>query len=134
MFAKTTHYALRLMTCLAHHHGEGPVPSRALAERAAVPTAYISKVMRRIEEAGLVESRKGRGGGFWLAREPGAIRLHEVLAAVDEPAVSREECVFGWGACNPVKPCPLHGSWSELGHEVDVWSARTLADVVADAA
>ncbi|TNE89036.1 MAG: Rrf2 family transcriptional regulator [Deltaproteobacteria bacterium] len=131
LFAKTSHYALRLMTCLAREAGDALVPSRELAERAAVPAAYISKVMRRLEEAELVFARKGRGGGFRLSREPSAIHLMEILRAVDEPGVSRDECVFGWGACRASDPCPLHATWSLLGREVDAWADRTLADVVA---
>ncbi len=131
MFAKTSQYALRLMVCVAAHSEEQPIRSADLAKVSCVPKAYVSKVMRRLEDAGLVGSRKGRGGGFWLVRSPEDIPLMAVLAAVDENAVADRGCVFGWGPCSRTSPCPLHDTWTSLEDDVSRWTRQTLADVVA---
>jgi len=133
VFAKTSKYALRLMVCVAKRPGDEPIRSSDLAKKSSVPPAYVSKVMRRLEDAGLVGSRKGRGGGFWLARPPEEILLREVLSAVEEQAVASEDCVFGWGPCSQSSPCPLHETWKQLETEVGAWTRKTLADVVAEA-
>lgn len=131
MFATTSKYALRLMMCLARHPlEEGLVPSRVLAEEASVPRAYISKVLQRLEEAGLVVAKKGRTGGYRLAEAPQQIRLAAVLAAIDEPSVEPNECVFGWGRCNLESPCVLHNVWQDMRDEVATWSQQTLQDVL----
>lgn len=131
MFSTTSHYALRLMVCVGRRACEAePIRSQDLAEAAAVPSAYISKVMRRLELAGLVHSKKGRGGGFWLARAPGDILVSGILKAVEEPALSSEACVFGWGACRASDPCPLHKTWRALSKEVDRWADQTLESVL----
>jgi len=130
MFAKTSQYALRLMVCVTKHSKDNPIRSADLAKVSCVPQAYVSKVMRRLEDAKLVGSRKGRGGGFWLARSPQDIPLRAVLAAVEENAVADHDCVFGWGPCNNISPCPLHETWKSLEDDVSRWTDQTLADVV----
>jgi Rrf2 family protein len=130
MFAKTSQYALRLMVCVAKYTADAPVRSAELSELSCVPRAYVSKVMRRLEDAGLVGSRKGRGGGFWLARPPEFIPLRDVLAAVEEHAVASHDCVFGWGPCNSASPCPLHETWKSLETDVSTWTHQTLGDVI----
>ena len=119
------------MVCLAQRaHEDGLVPSRTLAEGALVPPAYISKVLQRLEGAGLVLARKGRSGGYRLARQPGAILLAEILSALDEPAVDLKACVFGWDVCSDAKPCALHHTWSEIRCDVQRWAGHTLQDVL----
>lgn len=131
MFAKTSQYALRLMFCVARHEGPTPLRSADLAELSSVPPAYVSKIMKRLEDAGLVTSKKGWGGGFWLARPPSAIRLADILAAVEEHAMGERSCVFGWGTCSSADPCPLHHTWTLLAADVTRWGEHTLEDVLA---
>lgn len=127
--SQTAEYALRATAWLAVHTPRDPVRARDLSEGSGIPPHYLSKILRRLVLAGLLESQKGHGGGFILARPPSEIRFQDVLAAVDAyPAPDR--CAFGWGACNPDDPCPLHESWSRLGGSFRDWAASTsLADV-----
>jgi len=130
--SQTAVYALRALSILAARPDE-PVRSAELAERTHIPTAYLSKVMRRLVLGGLVSSQRGHGGGFTLACDPAETTILEVLDAVDSPLDS-EECAFGWRRCNERKPCPLHPVWGELKERLQAWAEETtLADASGQA-
>jgi Rrf2 family transcriptional regulator, iron-sulfur cluster assembly transcription factor len=127
-FSQTAEYALRVSACLARGASNDFVRAQEIADAAAVPRDYLSKIMRRLVEAGLLESRKGHGGGFRLAHEPAAIRFVDVLSAVGYKS-DADECAFGWDKCSVTDPCPLHPFWSRLRESVDQWAEEnTLAD------
>lgn len=127
--SRTAEYALRTTACLARLGTAGNVRAKDLAPMANVPRAYLSKLLGRLTEAGLLTSQKGHGGGFALARRPSEIRFVDVLRAVDfEPAA--DHCLFGWDDCDEADPCPLHPLWADLKAAIEEWAqARTLADL-----
>jgi Rrf2 family iron-sulfur cluster assembly transcriptional regulator len=124
---RTAEYALRAMALLARAPAGAVLVGLELAERARVPQPYLAKVMRRLVVAGLVQARRGRGGGFSLARPPAAIRLTDVLEAMDVQ-VSARKCAFGWSACRDDRPCPLHPLWVELSARQRRWAEETTLD------
>lgn len=127
--SQTAEYALRAMTHLAIQERVA-VRASDLSEATQVPVHYLSKVMRRLVAAGLLVSQKGHGGGFMLARSPEKIRFVDVLDAVGE-GPGREQCAFGWGACDARHPCPMHDAWSRLNQTLSDWAHATrLSDVV----
>ena len=128
LLPQTAEYALRALACLvALPEGEG-ARSADLAKRSGVPPAYLQKVLRRLVAAGLLESQKGHGGGFRLARRPEAIGFLDVLEAT-EMYVAPAPCAFADARSDPQRPCPLHPAWSELKETFREWAARmTLAD------
>ena len=122
-------YALRAMAVLANIPPGESLRSDELAERAAIPSAFVSKVMRRLVAGGLVEGRRGHGGGFRLARAPARITFGEILAAVGF-SVDPRQCVFGFGECDKLNPCVLHDTWQALKEALTAWAnGATLADV-----
>lgn len=82
MFSQTVEYALRAMVQLA---GEAPeaCTTQHIAETTRVPGAYLAKVLQSLRRAGLINSRRGVGGGVKLARPPKKINLLEVINAVE---------------------------------------------------
>lgn len=125
---QTAEYALRALAVIATREDGAVVSADAIAGEASVPLSYLQKVLRRLVGAGLLEARKGPGGGFLLARHPKRIRLLDVLEAMD--STMPDACAFGWGKCDARHPCPLHGTWSELKECTQSWASRTtLADV-----
>lgn len=129
LLSQTAEYALRAMAWIASHSPDQPVRAKDLSKESGIPVHYLSKIMRRLVLGGLLASQKGQGGGFRLARPPREIRFVDILSAVDaypEPG----QCVFGWGACDELTPCPLHESWSPLSDAISNWaSTSTLAMV-----
>lgn len=121
---QTAQYALRAMAVLTARWPDGRVTSAELADEGNIPSHYVSKVMRRLVLAGLVDAQRGHHGGFVLARAPGTITFLAVLEAVDFQAES-DECAFGLGRCNPRAPCALHTSYSALSTCFLEWARST---------
>jgi Rrf2 family protein len=134
VLSQTAEYALRAMAWLATAPTDEPTRAKDLSAATGIPTHYLSKVMRRLVLAGLLNSQKGQGGGFLLSRPPREIRFLDILTAVDAfPGAGH--CAFGWGECDEIHPCPLHGSWSRLNEQLQSWAeGTTLADILPDAA
>jgi Rrf2 family protein len=126
--SRPAEYALRAATYLAHCDPDTRVPGRDLAKAVNIPPAFLAKIMRRLSESGIVNSRKGHHGGFLLARSPAQIRFIDILQAVDfEPAA--DHCLFGLGNCDSANPCPLHKEWSTLKSQIEEWATfHTLND------
>lgn len=130
LLSQTAEYALRAAAWLAAESPDAPVRARDLAVGTGIPEPYLAKILRRLVLAGILESRKGQGGGFVLARPPDRIRFDEVLEAVGA-APHSDRCAFGWGACDASEPCPLHHSWAPIARRFSEWAAgTTLGDIV----
>lgn len=127
--SRSAEYALRTIVCLGRLGDEGRVRAKDLAPLSGVPLPYLSKVLRRLTEAGLLTSQKGHHGGFALARKPEQIRFIDIFRAVDFEPVA-ERCLFGWENCNDANPCPLHPEWAKFKDWIEEWArSRTLAEV-----
>jgi Rrf2 family iron-sulfur cluster assembly transcriptional regulator len=122
ILSQTALYALRAMAILSRGGVDGArVRGAELAMEGQIPSFYISKVMRELVRAGLVDGLRGHGGGFRLARAPAEIKLAEILEAAEwteEVGV----CAFGIGRCNPAEPCSLHFAWNGLQGSVLHWA------------
>lgn len=123
-FSQTAEYALRVMAWIAGRPAGQPILARDLSAGTLIPEPYLLKILRRLVLAGLLESRKGRGGGFVLSRSPATIRFSDVLEAVDA-APRQDRCAFGWGRCDPSQPCPLHTSWGPMSEAFRIWAATS---------
>lgn len=131
MLSQTAVYSLRAMTCLALQEPGAGVRAKDLAELTGVPTPYLSKILRRLVIEGLLDSRKGHGGGFVLARPAEQITFADILHAADA-VPEKGQCAFGWGLCDESEPCPLHASWSRLQDAFHGWTtSTTLAEAAA---
>jgi Rrf2 family iron-sulfur cluster assembly transcriptional regulator len=130
LLSQTAVYGLRALAVLAAlAPGEG-INGRQLAERTRVPREYLSKVMRRLVLAKLVQSQRGHGGGFRLRRPPAQILVRDVLGALDLELGT--ECAFGYATCNAAEPCALHPLWSRLREGLDEWiGGTTFAQLTA---
>jgi Rrf2 family transcriptional regulator, nitric oxide-sensitive transcriptional repressor len=82
MISKTSEYALRAMVFLAENPASSS-PLQAIAATTQVPPGYLSKVMQQLVRAGLLNSQRGLGGGFSLARPASELSVYEIVQAVD---------------------------------------------------
>lgn len=119
------------MADLAKHAGDGAVPLSAIAERQHISLAYLEQLFLRLRRSGLVESARGRAGGYRLGREAATITVAEVMAAVEEE-VRMTRCAGDQGhPCLGHERCLTHGLWDALGDEIAAFLARvTLRDVL----
>lgn len=93
MISQTAEYALRAMIYLTEYPDECHPVSR-IARFTRVPAGYLSKILKDLASAGLVESRRGPGGGFSLARSADRIALLEIVNCVS-PIARIHECPLG---------------------------------------
>ena len=82
-----------------------------------IPTAFLAKILQNLARYGLLESSKGRGGGFRLARDPHELTLAEVVKAVDGLDRFRQ-CVIGPQPCSDEHPCPQHHCFREIRQQI----------------
>lgn len=105
-------YALSAIVVLGRLGAEQRIAATELASQAAVPDAFLSKLLRQLARRGLVDGIKGHHGGYRLARPASEIHLADVLHALEEhESMDHTECALGARPCNPNHPCPLHNRW-----------------------
>ncbi len=79
MLSQRTRYTIRALLHLADRYGEGPVQLSEIAVAQNIPPKFLTVMLSQMIREGLVASRRGRDGGYWLAREPDAISYGEIV-------------------------------------------------------
>lgn len=126
----TTSYAIQALAILASPDCQRTMIS-LVARGAGVPAPYLAKIMKRLNDAGIVVSKRGIKGGIWLARPAESITLLEVMTAVDGPEYL-DGCLLGREFCGDERACPTHAFWKPVREKIRAeLKAHTLADVVA---
>lgn len=101
-----------------------------MAETLDVPRNYLSKVLHRLAQAGLLTSTRGRAGGFKLNRAPDLVTLGEVMACLEPADANEGRCLLGRAECSDEDPCTAHEQWCALRAQVDrFFEHTTLADL-----
>jgi len=84
--SKRVKYGLRVMIDLsAHNSGAGVVQIKEIAERAHIPSLFLEQILLALKNAGLLQSKMGVGGGYYLAKSPDQITLGRIVRILDEP-------------------------------------------------
>jgi Rrf2 family protein len=79
MLSQRTRYTIRALLHLADRYGEGPVQLTEIAEAQNIPPKFLTVMLSQMIREGLVASRRGRDGGYWLARPPAQISYGEIV-------------------------------------------------------
>ena len=99
-------YAIRAAVELAAA-GEGPIKGERLAQAQEIPSNFLENILSDLRNAGIVASRRGADGGYWLARPAAEISLADVIRAVDGPLANvrgvRSEQVVYQGSAEPLR-------------------------------
>ena len=85
MLTKKTKYALKALISLMREQGHGPVLISDLAEKERIPKKFLEQILLHLKNKGILQSKKGKGGGYLLGRPPETITLGEVIRALDGP-------------------------------------------------
>ena len=85
MLAQKSKYALRALLVLAKEYGQGPVLISDIAHREALPQKFLELILLELRNHGILGSKKGKGGGYFLARRPELVHLGEVLRVLEGP-------------------------------------------------
>jgi len=97
-----------------------------------VPKSYLAKIMQHLVKVGLVNSRRGAKGGFFLARPADRITLRETIEAVEGP-IYLNVCLIRKGECPRDEICPVHPVWREAQEKLfSVLESKTMAQLAKD--
>ncbi len=128
MLSQTAMYALRAMAYLGRNGREKPVLSQTIAQEMRVPKNFLSKILNRLVQEGLVDSVRGTGGGFVLSRDPHTIRLLDVVRLFMN-LDSYRQCLLGQPDCNG--GCRMHKKWAKAQQGLDqLLEKSVIADML----
>jgi Rrf2 family transcriptional regulator, iron-sulfur cluster assembly transcription factor len=126
-------YGLRCLLQLARHTGPEPLTVSSIAEQEGLSVPYVGKLMAALRQAGLVESVRGRGGGYALTRPSDRITVIQALQGLGGHFFATGFCEAHNGSsdeCVHLGDCSIRSLWGVLGRLVDrVLGQTTLADL-----
>jgi|TARA_B110000211_G_scaffold84978_1_gene99603 Rrf2 family transcriptional regulator, iron-sulfur cluster assembly transcription factor len=110
-------YAVNALTELCALQNDGPVALSDISNRQNIEITYLEQLFRKLRLAGIVESVRGRKGGYIYAKDPLFISIKDIMNAVDED-LDATSC-NGSSTCHHGKKCNAHNLWSDLNNVVD---------------
>ena len=114
MLAKSTEYAIRALVFVQLRNWEGKRPGVVeIAKEIEAPPAFSAKILQTLTRHRLLDSAKGRGGGFFFNDEQKKLTLYQVIHVMEGDACFHR-CGFGLKSCNNDNPCPLHEQYKEV--------------------
>ncbi len=123
-------FAVTAMLDLALRHGKGPVTLAGISERQDISLSYLEQLFGKLRRHHLVDSVRGPGGGYTLAKQLEAVSVADIIRAVDEP-VDATQC-GGKENCHEDHRCMTHDLWASLNVKIyEYLDSVTLAELVA---
>lgn len=123
-------FAVTAMLDLSMRQSTGPVTLAGISERQKISLSYLEQLFGKLRRRELVESVRGPGGGYCLAKAPEEITVAAIICAVDEP-LDATQC-GGKENCLDEKRCMTHDLWTSLNETIYAYLASvTLADLLA---
>lgn len=137
MLSQRGRYALKAMLSVARSHiADRPRQVSLIATEENIPRKFLESIMSELRQAGLVDSQRGKLGGYRLTREPAAITFGEIMRVTDGP-LALLPCVSQkfYSRCNDCPDeagCTLRRIMAEVRHEVgEILDRTSLADAIA---
>jgi Rrf2 family iron-sulfur cluster assembly transcriptional regulator len=109
-------FAVTAMIDVAMHNGKGPVTLAAVSDRQKISLSYLEQLFGKLRRHGLVDSVRGPGGGYNLARDATAVSVADIILAVDEP-IDATQC-GGKENCLDDRRCMTHELWASLNTHI----------------
>jgi len=107
--SNSSQYAIRILTYITMQNGP-LISASALSEKLDIPYKFLTKIMTTLVKADLIESIRGRDGGFRLKKEANDIKIDEILNLFHD-TIKKDECLLGIGQCDTQCRCALHDQW-----------------------
>lgn len=129
MISTKGRYALRIMSYLAAHRDEGPVSLKDISQAESIGIKYLEIIVSSLNKAGLLESVRGKNGGYRLNKQPEEYSLFEILSA-SEDTLAPVACVDKQ-SCEAANSCKTYQVWKELDDTIeDFLKSKTLEDIL----
>lgn len=122
-------FAVTAMVDLAMRHGKGPVTLAGISERQDISLSYLEQLFGKLRRHSLVDSVRGPGGGYTLAKPLDMVSVADIIRAVDEP-MDATQC-GGKENCRDEHRCMTHDLWVSLNEKIyEYLDSVTLGDLV----
>ena len=125
-------FAVTAMIDLALRQNSGPVTLAAISQRQQISLSYLEQLFGKLRRNELVESTRGPGGGYTLARKAADITVTDIITSVDEP-IDATQCGGKENCLGEQGRCMTHDLWAALNnHMVEFLNSVTLQKLVDD--
>lgn len=85
MLSKKSQYAFKALMYLAQNNDKGPVLIAEIAKKKKIPLKFLENILLELKKAGVLESKKGKGGGYYFALPPAEVSMAKVMRLLDGP-------------------------------------------------
>lgn len=127
---KKSSYGLIAALELAATAASEPLSAGAIAEKYALPSPFVEKILHQLKTAGLVAAQQGRGGGYYLVVDPASVSVRHVLEALDE-SLDLVGCLGPDPKCRVTEICPTKSAWKKIDQEFkELLGSLSLGDLL----
>lgn len=134
MLSKKSQYAFKALSYLGEKFNAGPVLISEIAKKKKIPLKFLENILLELKKADILDSKKGKGGGYFLKKSPDKIKVATIIRLVNGP-ISMLPCVslYFYERCKNCneKHCALHDMMVEVRDAtLGIVENRTLADLL----
>ena len=120
-------YGLRAMVYLAR--AERICSAKEISQKEKIPFDFLEKIFSKLQQNGLIKSRRGTGGGYFLSKSPRKINVREILMVLEHKEIFPVLCKRKH--CFPKKKCPIRNVWKKIQKSLNsTLDAITLAHLI----
>ncbi|MEO7983241.1 MAG: Rrf2 family transcriptional regulator [Bacteroidota bacterium] len=134
MLSKKSQYAFKALTYLSEKFNEGPVLISEIAKKKKIPLKFLENILLELKKAGILDSKKGKGGGYFLKLSPEKVKVATVIRLINGP-IAMLPCVslYFYERCKNCNEnhCGLHDMMIQVRDAtLNIVENRTLKDLV----
>jgi Rrf2 family protein len=134
MLSKKSQYAFKALTYLTEKFNEGPVLISEISKKKKIPLKFLENILLELKKADILDSKKGKGGGYFLKKSPDKIKVATVIRLVNGP-IAMLPCIslYFYERCKNCNEqhCGLHDMMLEVRDAtLNIVENRTLKDLV----
>ncbi len=134
MLSMKSQYAFKALTYLSEKFNEGPVLISEIAKKKKIPLKFLENILLELKKADILDSKKGKGGGYFLKKSPDKVKVATVIRLINGP-IAMLPCVslYFYERCKNCdqKHCGLHDMMIEVRDAtLNIVENRTLKDLV----
>ena len=135
MLSKKTRYAMVALVKLAKEFNKGPILIRDISKSENIPKKFLETILRDLKNAGIVNSKRGKNGGYYLKKEPNEVHLATIVRLFDPPIaflpcvtyLYYEKCDM----CKDEKTCGINKVFKEIRDiTVSMLKKATLLEIM----
>lgn len=134
MLSMKSQYAFKALTYLSEKYNEGPVLISEIAKKKKIPLKFLENILLELKKADILDSKKGKGGGYFLKKSPDKVKVATVIRLINGP-IAMLPCVslYFYERCKNCdqKHCGLHDMMIQVRDAtLNIVENRTLKDLM----